>query len=53
MTFSPSGTSNCFSSQSQIDLNNTVFTPAAALTTDIGLCQIYENNQKVRTVLNS
>ena len=29
---------------SQIDVANNVFTPAAALSTDIGLCQIDESN---------
>ena len=32
---------------SQIDVANNVFTPAAALSTDIGLCRIDESNERV------
>ena len=31
---------------SQIDVANNVFTPAAALSTDIGLCRIDESNER-------
>ena len=31
---------------SQIDVVNNVFTPAAALSTDIGLCRIDESNER-------
>ena len=37
----------CSNFQSQIDVTNNIFTPAAALSTDIGLCRIDESNEKV------
>ena len=36
----------CSSFQSQIDIANNIFTPAAALSTNIGLCQVSETNEK-------
>ena len=38
---------SCSSFQSQIDVANNIFTPAAALSTDIGLCRIDESNERV------
>ena len=38
--------SDCLSSQSQIDVANNIFTPAAALSTNIGLCRIDESNER-------
>ena len=38
---------SCSSFVSQIDVANRVFTPAAALSTDIGLCLIDEINRRV------
>ena len=37
---------SCSSFQSQIDVANNIFTPAAALSTDIGLCRIDELNER-------
>ena len=37
---------SCSSFQSQIDVANNIFTPAAALSTDIGLCRIDESNER-------
>ena len=37
----------CSDFTSQIDVANNIFTPAAALSTDIGLCRIDESNEKV------
>ena len=37
---------SCSNFQSQIDVANNIFTPSAALSTDIGLCRIDESNQK-------
>ena len=37
--------SDCLNSQN--DVANNVFTPAAALSTDIGLCRIDESNERV------
>ena len=36
----------CFSQASQADVANNVFTPAAALSTDIGLCRFDESNER-------
>ena len=38
---------SCLSSQSQTDVANNVFTPSAAATSNIGLCQIYDSDEKV------
>ena len=38
---------SCSSFQSQIDVANNIFTPAAALSTNIGLCRIDESNERV------
>ena len=38
---------SCSSFQSQIDVANNIFTPAAASSTDIGLCRIDESNERV------
>ena len=38
---------SCSSFVSQIDVANNIFTPAAALSTDIGLCRVDESNQAV------
>lgn len=38
---------SCSSFQSQIDVASNVFTPAAALSTDIGLCLTDESNERV------
>ena len=38
---------SCSSFQSQIDVANNIFTPAAALSSDIGLCRIDESNERV------
>ena len=36
----------CSSFQSQIDIANNIFTPAAALSTNIGLCRVSETYEK-------
>ena len=38
---------SCSSSVSQIGVANNIFTPVAALSTDIGLCRIDESNENV------
>ena len=38
---------NCSSFQTQSDVANNIFTPAGALSTDIGLCRIDESNENV------
>ena len=43
---------SCLSLQSQIDVSNKVSTPAAASTSDIGLCQIFESDEKVSELNN-
>ena len=42
-----SDNTSCMSFQSQSDVANNVFTPSAALTNNIGLCQIDDSNEKV------
>ena len=37
----------CSDFTSQINVANNIFTPAAALSSDIGLCRIEESNEKV------
>ena len=37
---------SCSSLQTQSDVANNIFTPAGALSTDIGLCQIDESNER-------
>ena len=37
---------SCSSFQTQIDVANNIFTPAGALSTDIGLCRIDESNER-------
>ena len=37
---------SCSSFGTQIDVANNIFTPAAALSTDIGLCRIDESNKR-------
>ena len=37
---------SCSSFQTQIDIASNIFTPAAALSTDIGLCRIDESNER-------
>ena len=37
---------SCSSFQTQSDVANNVFTPAGALSTDIGLCRIDESNER-------
>ena len=37
---------SCSSFGTQIDVANNIFTPAAALSTDIGLCRIDESNER-------
>ena len=37
---------SCSSFQTQIDVANNIFTPAAALSADIGLCRIDESNER-------
>ena len=37
---------SCSSFQTQVDVANNIFTPAAALTPDIGLCRIDESNER-------
>ena len=37
---------SCSSFQTQVDVANNIFTPAAALSTDIGLCRIDESNER-------
>ena len=36
---------SCSSFQNQSDVANNIFTPAGALSTDIGLCRIDESNE--------
>ena len=38
---------SCSSFQSQIDVASNVFTPAGALSTDIGLCLTDQSNERV------
>ena len=38
---------SCSSFQTQSDVANNIFTPAGALSTDIGLCRIDESNENV------
>ena len=38
---------SCSSFQTQIDVANNIFTPATALSTDIGLCRIDDSNESV------
>ena len=37
---------SCSSFQTQVDVANNIFTPAAALSSDIGLCRIDESNER-------
>ena len=37
---------SCSSFQTQINVANSIFTPAAALSADIGLCQTDESNER-------
>ena len=37
---------SCSSFQTQFDVANNIFTPAAALSSDIGLCRIDESNER-------
>ena len=37
---------SCSSFQTQRDVANNIFTPAGALSTDIGLCRIDESNER-------
>ena len=44
---------SCLSSQSQSDVASNVFTPPAAATSNIGLCQIYDSDEKVCTTFHN
>ena len=37
---------SCSSFQTQVDIANNIFTPAGALSPDIGLCRIDESNER-------
>ena len=43
---------SCSSFQTQIDVANNIFTPVAALSSEIGLCRVDESNERADILMD-